>query len=111
MEPKWQSTNLDTAWKLATSAVIAPGDATTAFELASEVLQANETPSTRTLDVQAASLATIGRFDEAVVVCRKALMPSCTRSNLADCRTIGAIRKETALHREVKRFYKAKLNN
>ncbi len=73
MDSNWTTTNLDTSWKLSTSADLEPGDAATAFELASEVFQVTATPSVRVLDVQAAALAGIGRYEEAVVSCRRAL--------------------------------------
>jgi len=73
MDSNWPTTNLDQAWKLSTSADLKPGDAATAFELASEVLQATTTPSVRVLNVQAAALAGIGRYEDAVAICRRAL--------------------------------------
>jgi hypothetical protein len=97
MEPNWQSTNLDIAWKLATSPTIAPGDAATAFELASEVVQASASPTARTLDVQAVSLATIGHFDEAVAVCRRAL-------NQAAPEQASAIAERLVLYEKKKRY-------
>jgi Flp pilus assembly protein TadD len=100
LDSSWASTNLETAWKLATSAELKPGDAATAFELASETGQATATPSARVLDVQAATLAATGRFDEAVVVCRKALMQ-------ATADQTGAIAARLALY-EQKRRYVAK---
>jgi tetratricopeptide (TPR) repeat protein len=74
LDPDWPTANLRMAWKLATSKELKPGDAATAFELACEVRQATATPSSRVLDVLAATLASTDRFDEAVIICRRALM-------------------------------------
>lgn len=73
MAPNWPAANHDVARKLLTSPIIAPGDAATALELASENCQAAATPSAADLDLQAAALAALGRFDDAIATARQAL--------------------------------------
>jgi tetratricopeptide (TPR) repeat protein len=73
LDPNWPAANLDMAWRLATAAELTPGDAATAYELACQVRQSTSMPSVRSLDVLAIALAAVGRFEEAVVICRKAL--------------------------------------
>ncbi len=97
MDPDWPTRTLEAAWKLATSAELSPADAAMAFELACEVRQATATPSVRALDVLAAALAGVGRYEEAVVICRRALM-------LAAPEQTGPIAERLALYEQKQRY-------
>jgi len=97
IDPDWPTRNLETAWKLATSAELSQTDAAMAFELACEVRQATATPSVRALDVLAAALAGVGRYEEAVVVCRRALMQAASEHS-------GSIAERLAIYEQKLRY-------
>ncbi len=97
MDPTWPTTSRETAWTLATSAEVLPGDAATAFELASEVCQAQQPPSAQELDTLAAACAATGRFSEAVITAREALK----RATPEQAKSIG---ERLALYEAGKRF-------
>jgi tetratricopeptide (TPR) repeat protein len=97
LDPNWPTANLESAWKFATSQELSPGDAASSFELACEVRQATSAPSVRVLDVLAATLAAIGRYEEAVVICRRALKQASPEQT-------GPIAARLALYEIRKRF-------
>lgn len=74
LDPGWPRTNLDRAWKLATSPDPSLRDAMAAWDLTRQVCQASTDPTAEALDAQAAALAALGRFQEAVQTAQRALV-------------------------------------
>jgi tetratricopeptide (TPR) repeat protein len=65
-EPHREKPTVERAWRLATAADPAERDAATAWELASQVCQANPNPPVEALDALAAAQAALGHCDEAI---------------------------------------------
>jgi tetratricopeptide (TPR) repeat protein len=72
LEPHWEKPTVERAWRLATAADPAERDAATAWELASQVCQANPNPPFEALDALAAAQAALRRYEEAIQTAEQA---------------------------------------
>jgi protein O-mannosyl-transferase len=97
LQPNWRRDARTKAWELATAATVSPGDAATAWELASQVCQAVSVPSADDLDILSAALAARGLFDQAVPVARLA-------ASRADAAQASVIAARVTLYEKRQRF-------
>jgi tetratricopeptide (TPR) repeat protein len=90
LDPHWPQRFTARAWRLATTRDVNTRDPQLAFELASQALQATDSPSASLLDTLAAAQAALGRYEEAARTARQALAQLSTTN--ADANLAQAIR-------------------